>query len=170
MTQKVTAKIYRHVKNPCRSVAQPGSAPALGAGSRWFKSSRSDQKNQRVRCKCLTRFLFTAHFPQKTLAHDPNLCIGNLIIDNSLFQWVALCNKYVIMHLPGRARGTFHLWGMAKAVPRCCYAQAPLGGLTSRSQLYTHPPRRPSSVRRTPHVRLPVVFNHESPPPTRTTS
>lgn len=25
-----------------RSVAQPGSAPALGAGGRWFESSRSD--------------------------------------------------------------------------------------------------------------------------------
>ena len=27
-----------------RGVAQPGSAPALGAGGRWFKSSRPDQK------------------------------------------------------------------------------------------------------------------------------
>ena len=26
-----------------RGVAQPGSAPALGAGGRWFKSSRPDQ-------------------------------------------------------------------------------------------------------------------------------
>ena len=27
-----------------RGVAQPGSAPALGAGSRWFKSSLPDQE------------------------------------------------------------------------------------------------------------------------------
>ena len=27
-----------------RGVAQPGSAPALGAGGRWFESSRPDQK------------------------------------------------------------------------------------------------------------------------------
>ena len=26
----------------CRGVAQPGSAPALGAGGRWFKSNRPD--------------------------------------------------------------------------------------------------------------------------------
>src|SRR6185436_7790006 len=26
----------------CRGVAQPGSAPALGAGGRWFESSRPD--------------------------------------------------------------------------------------------------------------------------------
>lgn len=30
---------------PSRSVAQHGSAPALGAGGRWFESSRSDQNN-----------------------------------------------------------------------------------------------------------------------------
>src|ERR1039458_2135034 len=30
----------------CRGVAQPGSAPALGAGGRAFKSPRPDQKNQ----------------------------------------------------------------------------------------------------------------------------
>src|SRR5664279_6069216 len=29
-----------------RGVAQPGSAPALGAGGRWFKSSRPDQSFQ----------------------------------------------------------------------------------------------------------------------------
>ena len=29
-------------KQASRSVAQPGSAPALGAGGRWFESSRSD--------------------------------------------------------------------------------------------------------------------------------
>ena len=27
-----------------RGVAQPGSAPALGAGSRWFKSSLPDKE------------------------------------------------------------------------------------------------------------------------------
>ena len=31
-----------------RGVAQPGSAPALGAGGRWFESSRPDQSNQRL--------------------------------------------------------------------------------------------------------------------------
>jgi hypothetical protein len=31
-----------------RGVAQPGSAPALGAGSRRFKSSRPDQQNIRL--------------------------------------------------------------------------------------------------------------------------
>src|SRR5438874_12741004 len=30
-------------KRSCRGVAQPGSAPALGAGGRRFKSSRPDQ-------------------------------------------------------------------------------------------------------------------------------
>jgi hypothetical protein len=29
-----------------RGVAQPGSAPALGAGGRWFESSRPDQISQ----------------------------------------------------------------------------------------------------------------------------
>ena len=32
---------------PSRSVAQHGSAPALGAGGRWFESSRSDHKKSR---------------------------------------------------------------------------------------------------------------------------
>lgn len=32
---------------PSRSVAQHGSAPALGAGGRWFESSRSDHKRSR---------------------------------------------------------------------------------------------------------------------------
>ena len=32
---------------PSRSVAQHGSAPALGAGGRWFESSRSDQIKSR---------------------------------------------------------------------------------------------------------------------------
>ena len=31
------------VKQQCRGVAQPGSAPALGAGGRRFKSYRPDQ-------------------------------------------------------------------------------------------------------------------------------
>src|SRR5271156_2937155 len=31
------------MKQQSRGVAQPGSAPALGAGGRWFKSSRPDQ-------------------------------------------------------------------------------------------------------------------------------
>jgi hypothetical protein len=33
-------------KQRCRGVAQPGSAPALGAGGRAFKSPRPDQWNQ----------------------------------------------------------------------------------------------------------------------------
>ena len=37
---KMSGRIY------CRGVAQPGSAPALGAGGRRFKSSRPDQQNQ----------------------------------------------------------------------------------------------------------------------------
>ena len=32
-----------------RGVAQPGSAPALGAGGRWFESSRPDQFDQESR-------------------------------------------------------------------------------------------------------------------------
>lgn len=32
---------------PSRSVAQHGSAPALGAGGRWFESSRSDHKKSK---------------------------------------------------------------------------------------------------------------------------
>ena len=45
---------------PSRSVAQHGSAPALGAGGRWFESSRSDQyfRHLRLRRECL---LFWAH-------------------------------------------------------------------------------------------------------------
>jgi hypothetical protein len=31
----------------CRGVAQPGSAPALGAGGRWFKSNRPDHLSSR---------------------------------------------------------------------------------------------------------------------------
>ena len=32
-----------HNEDSGRGVAQPGSAPALGAGGRWFESSRPDQ-------------------------------------------------------------------------------------------------------------------------------
>ncbi len=35
--------IHQVMKERNRGVAQPGSAPALGAGSRRFKSSRPDQ-------------------------------------------------------------------------------------------------------------------------------
>ena len=34
---------FQNLKENPRGVAQPGSAPALGAGSRRFKSSRPDQ-------------------------------------------------------------------------------------------------------------------------------
>ena len=37
-----------------RGVAQPGSAPALGAGSRRFKSSRPDQVNTGSHGQCYT--------------------------------------------------------------------------------------------------------------------
>jgi hypothetical protein len=41
----------------CRGVAQPGSAPASGAGSRWFKSSRPDQQTQGLRSHDPSPFL-----------------------------------------------------------------------------------------------------------------
>ena len=50
-------KASKMEKCPCekvtgkQSVAQPGSAPALGAGGRVFKSRRSDQKNSTRRTK-----------------------------------------------------------------------------------------------------------------------
>ena len=34
--------LYNRGTRGCRGVAQPGSAPALGAGGRWFESSRPD--------------------------------------------------------------------------------------------------------------------------------
>ena len=36
------------LENSSRGVAQPGSAPALGAGGRWFESSRPDQKSLEI--------------------------------------------------------------------------------------------------------------------------
>src|SRR5262249_42148960 len=42
----------------CRGVAQPGSAPALGAGGRWFKSNRPDQFKQ-LRCLLLPGYRWT---------------------------------------------------------------------------------------------------------------
>src|SRR5713226_1150458 len=39
------ARIRSKIKGlQSRGVAQPGSAPALGAGGRWFESSRPDQQ------------------------------------------------------------------------------------------------------------------------------
>ena len=46
---------------PSRSVAQHGSAPALGAGGRWFESSRSDHhKNKRSAVTGWPLFVFSA--------------------------------------------------------------------------------------------------------------
>jgi hypothetical protein len=43
-----------------RGVAQPGSAPALGAGGRWFESSRPDQYFQRNTAARVDRRFATA--------------------------------------------------------------------------------------------------------------
>ncbi len=40
-------------KNPCRGVAQPGSAPALGAGCRRFKSSRPDHSAKGINVRAV---------------------------------------------------------------------------------------------------------------------
>jgi hypothetical protein len=42
----VAVTVVRSVELKCRGVAQPGSAPALGAGGRWFESSRPDHRRQ----------------------------------------------------------------------------------------------------------------------------
>ena len=39
----------------CRGVAQPGSAPALGAGGRWFESSRPDHFSDSLFKVCATK-------------------------------------------------------------------------------------------------------------------
>ena len=38
----MTFRAFFRVFLTSRGVAQPGSAPALGAGGRWFESSRPD--------------------------------------------------------------------------------------------------------------------------------
>src|ERR1700704_1191046 len=45
-TNTLTRKRYNRTTRASRGVAQPGSAPALGAGGRAFKSPRPDQWNQ----------------------------------------------------------------------------------------------------------------------------
>src|SRR6185436_10847353 len=46
----VRPRIWRRIHSAFpRDVAQPGSAPALGAGGRWFESSRPDE----VECQYL---------------------------------------------------------------------------------------------------------------------
>ena len=64
--------IRGHQKN--RGVAQSGSAPALGAGGRRFKSSRPDQQYQYVRPGIFPAFLFgryaLAHYLRKTNRRD----------------------------------------------------------------------------------------------------
>ena len=52
------ALVFQH---PNRGVAQPGSAPALGAGSRRFKSSRPDQLNQRLAVNILNQLFPSAY-------------------------------------------------------------------------------------------------------------
>src|SRR5262249_40269288 len=51
----------------CRGVAQPGSAPALGAGGRWFKSNRPDHHPLQS----------TERIPQ--ISADRNHTLGSLI-------------------------------------------------------------------------------------------
>jgi hypothetical protein len=44
--QRVATKELCHYNDQTlRGVAQPGSAPAWGAGGRWFKSSRPDHRS-----------------------------------------------------------------------------------------------------------------------------
>src|SRR5215469_17997143 len=43
LTRKIVGYNGEAFSRGCRGVAQPGSAPALGAGGRWFKSNRPDQ-------------------------------------------------------------------------------------------------------------------------------
>ena len=52
----------------CRGVAQPGSAPALGAGGRAFKSPRPDQRKQVLYLQCPVRAGLNAwkHCPEAT--------------------------------------------------------------------------------------------------------
>ena len=46
MTCLVPQSGLKYLNTSCRGVAQPGSAPALGAGGRRFKSYRPDQSFQ----------------------------------------------------------------------------------------------------------------------------
>ena len=50
----------------CRGVAQPGSAPALGAGGRWFKSNRPDhlQLTQFTAFNCIPAWGICVSFNQ----------------------------------------------------------------------------------------------------------
>ncbi len=60
-TQKNLAKTLNRViykRLLCRGVAQPGSAPASGAGGRKFESSRPDHKDQGVTANAVTPFFF----------------------------------------------------------------------------------------------------------------
>ena len=59
----------------CRGVAQPGSAPALGAGGRAFKSPRPDQTLYLQYVKHHARALFSApaHMSQVQWTADPQL-------------------------------------------------------------------------------------------------
>ena len=45
MSDRRTGSSLESIQQHCRGVAQPGSAPALGAGGRAFKSPRPDQSN-----------------------------------------------------------------------------------------------------------------------------
>jgi hypothetical protein len=45
------------LKNPCRGVAQTGSALEWGSRGRWFKSNRPDQLKQHVTVNTATYFL-----------------------------------------------------------------------------------------------------------------
>jgi putative endonuclease len=78
-----------------RGVAQPGSAPALGAGSRRFKSSRPDQISKSFHIKNLplvTLYVFkgktgkryvgiTNNLPRRLREHRSGKTKGNQLLD-----------------------------------------------------------------------------------------
>ena len=66
-------RLKRTILGPhSRGVAQPGSAPALGAGGRAFKSPRPDQQNQGLRSIEIEHLHFRqVAYPQK---------LGNLTV------------------------------------------------------------------------------------------
>ena len=63
-------KFVLNLKKIYRGVAQPGSAPALGAGGRRFKSSRPD--------KSIIIFPPILH-PEKLLSLSSNICASNSV-------------------------------------------------------------------------------------------
>lgn len=76
-----------------RNVAQFGSAPALGAGGRWFKSSRSDQvykggSMQCVRCNRKADVLRSAQYPSENIYFvDMPVCASCFITGPQIDWW-----------------------------------------------------------------------------------